>query len=145
MSYTREPFEPVLGAAAKRAISDKLPPDMAVGAVEFITGPLLDNPYRVGKELQEPLDGIYSARLMREWRILYEITTSRSPARYTSSTSDTVPMPTIGDSARADHGATIHRRAPTQNDSFRCGENLRVCAGRRHDHVSWAAGCRIWT
>lgn len=75
----RAPFEPVLGSAAKRAISDKLPPDVAVGAVEFIAGRLLDNPYRIGKELEEPLDGIYSARLMRDWRILYEIHDEREP------------------------------------------------------------------
>lgn len=79
MPFAQQPFEPVLGSAAKRAISDKLPPDVAVGAVEFITGPLLDNPYRVGKELQEPLDGIFSARLMREWRILYEIHDQQEP------------------------------------------------------------------
>ncbi|GLX06222.1 type II toxin-antitoxin system RelE/ParE family toxin [Microbispora sp. NBRC 16548] len=79
MSFPREPFEPVLGAAARRAISDKLPPDVAVGAVELITGPLLENPYRVGKELQAPLDGIFSARLMREWRILYEIHDQQGP------------------------------------------------------------------
>ncbi|MEV0620912.1 type II toxin-antitoxin system RelE/ParE family toxin [Nonomuraea sp. NPDC050404] len=78
-SSAQEPFEPVLGAAAKRAISDKLPPDVARGAVEFILGPLIGNPYRVGKQLQEPLDGIYSARLMREWRILYEIHDLQQP------------------------------------------------------------------
>lgn len=79
MSFPREPFEPILGAAARRAISDKLPSDVAAGAVEFITGPLLENPYRVGKELQAPLDGVFSARLMREWRILYEIHDQQEP------------------------------------------------------------------
>jgi mRNA-degrading endonuclease RelE of RelBE toxin-antitoxin system len=41
--------------------------------VEFITGPLLANPYRVGKPRGEELEGIFSARLAREWRVLYEI------------------------------------------------------------------------
>jgi mRNA-degrading endonuclease RelE of RelBE toxin-antitoxin system len=50
-----------------------LPPDVAAGAVEFITGPLMDNPYRLGKMLHPPLDGVWSARLMRDWRVLYEI------------------------------------------------------------------------
>ncbi|WP_406318648.1 type II toxin-antitoxin system RelE/ParE family toxin [Streptosporangium sp. NBC_01639] len=77
--YERPPFEPVLGAAARRAISDKLSPDVAAGAVEFITGALLANPYRVGKELNEPLAGIYSARLMRDRRILYEIHDEQEP------------------------------------------------------------------
>ncbi|GAA2872395.1 type II toxin-antitoxin system mRNA interferase RelE [Streptosporangium fragile] len=75
----RQPFEPVLGTAAKRAISDKLPLDVAAGAVDFITGPLLENPHRIGKELNEPLEGIYSARLMRDWRIPYEIHDQREP------------------------------------------------------------------
>jgi mRNA-degrading endonuclease RelE of RelBE toxin-antitoxin system len=58
---------------ARRAISDRLPPDVAAAAVEFITGPLLANPYRVGKRLGEELQGILSARLAREWRVLYEV------------------------------------------------------------------------
>jgi mRNA-degrading endonuclease RelE of RelBE toxin-antitoxin system len=58
---------------ARRAITEKLPPDVAVAAVEFITGPLLANPHRVGKRLGEELEGILSARLARDWRVLYEI------------------------------------------------------------------------
>jgi mRNA interferase RelE/StbE len=50
-----------------------LPHDVAVAAIEFITGPLLDNPRRVGRPLGEELSGIYSARLAREWRVLYEV------------------------------------------------------------------------
>jgi mRNA-degrading endonuclease RelE of RelBE toxin-antitoxin system len=44
---------------------------------EFITGPLLDDPRRVGKPLDAELAGIYSARLGREWRVLYEIDDSK--------------------------------------------------------------------
>lgn len=64
-----------LGTAgpARRAIADRLPPDVAAAAVEFITGPLLVNPRRVGKPLGEELQGIFSARLRRSWRVLYEI------------------------------------------------------------------------
>jgi mRNA-degrading endonuclease RelE of RelBE toxin-antitoxin system len=64
-----------LGTAppARRALANRLPPDVAVAASEFVTGPLLDNPRRVGKALHDTLTGIYSARLGREWRILYEI------------------------------------------------------------------------
>lgn len=64
-----------LGTAppARRAIADRLPVDVASAAVEFITGPLLANPQRVGKPLGEELQGIYSARLARDWRVRYEI------------------------------------------------------------------------
>ncbi|QIZ39472.1 type II toxin-antitoxin system RelE/ParE family toxin [Saccharopolyspora sp. ASAGF58] len=48
-----------------------------MAASEFILGPLADNPHRVGKPLDEPLDGFYSARVMREWRILYKIDDSQ--------------------------------------------------------------------
>lgn len=64
-----------LGTAppARRALSHRLPPEVAAAAAEFITGPLLDNPRRVGRPLGEELIGIYSARLGRDWRVLYEI------------------------------------------------------------------------
>ena len=59
--------------AARRALTERLPPDVAAAAVEFITGPLLNNPRRVGKPLGEELTGIYSARLARNWRVSYEV------------------------------------------------------------------------
>jgi mRNA interferase RelE/StbE len=42
-------------------------------ASEFINGPLADNPHRVGKELDRPFHGVYSARVMQEWWVLYVI------------------------------------------------------------------------
>ncbi|SOD70786.1 mRNA-degrading endonuclease RelE of RelBE toxin-antitoxin system [Jatrophihabitans sp. GAS493] len=66
-------FELGTAPPARRAISERLPPDIAAAAVEFITGPLLANPHRVGKALTEELTGVYSARLATNWRILYEI------------------------------------------------------------------------
>ena len=64
-----------LGTAppARRALAGRLPAEIAAAAAEFITGPLLDDPHRVGKPLGAELAGIYSARLGREWRVLYEI------------------------------------------------------------------------
>ncbi len=64
-----------LGTAppARRALADRLPPEVAATAVEVVTGPLLDDPRRIGKPLRDALTGIFSARLGREWRILYEI------------------------------------------------------------------------
>jgi mRNA interferase RelE/StbE len=64
-----------LGTAppARRALAELLPHDVAAAAIEFITGPLLANPRRMGRPLGEELSGIYSARLAREWRVLYEV------------------------------------------------------------------------
>ncbi len=45
---------------------------MAFAAYEFITGPLLDNPYRVGKRLRPPLEDRYSAR-RGTYRVIYRI------------------------------------------------------------------------
>jgi mRNA interferase RelE/StbE len=54
-------------------LADLLPDTVATAAIEFITGPLLENPRRVGKPLGEELSGIYGARLARDWRVLHEI------------------------------------------------------------------------
>jgi mRNA interferase RelE/StbE len=47
--------------------------DVAVAAVEFMTGPLLAAPYRVGKPRRGELAGFRSARLGSQWRILYRL------------------------------------------------------------------------
>ena len=64
-----------LGTAppARRALADRLSPDVAAAAAELIAGPQLTNPPRVGKPLGQELAGIDSARLGRSWRVLYEI------------------------------------------------------------------------
>jgi len=67
------PYELGTAPPARRALAERLPQEVAAAAVEFITGPLLANPQRVGKPLGEELAGIYSARLGRNWRVLYEI------------------------------------------------------------------------
>jgi mRNA-degrading endonuclease RelE of RelBE toxin-antitoxin system len=58
-------------------LTGRLPAEIAAAAAEFIMGPLLDDPRRVGKPLGAELAGIYSARLGREWRVLYEINESK--------------------------------------------------------------------
>lgn len=45
---------------------------MASAAYEFVVGPLLDNPHRVGKQLRLPLADRYSAR-RGTYRMLYRI------------------------------------------------------------------------
>lgn len=68
-----EPYELGLTRPARRAISELLPEDVAAAAAEFVTGPLLAAPYRVGKPLRDALTGSYSARLGTLWRVLYRI------------------------------------------------------------------------
>ncbi len=70
-------FEVDLTRAARRALAETLPLDVAVAVADFLTGALADNPHRVGKELDAPLLGVHSARVMREWRILYVIEDDR--------------------------------------------------------------------
>jgi mRNA interferase RelE/StbE len=51
----------------------RLPEGVATAALEFIVGPLLESPHRVGGELRWRYDGQRSARCGREHRIRYEI------------------------------------------------------------------------
>lgn len=71
------PYELGTAPPARRALAERLPADVAAAAVEFISGPLLADPRRVGKPLGEELSGIHSARLARNWRVLYEIDDAR--------------------------------------------------------------------
>ena len=70
------PYELGMTRPARRAISELLA-DVAAAAVEFITGPLLEAPYRVGKPLRDTLSGFRSARLGTQWRVLYRIGESK--------------------------------------------------------------------
>ena len=74
---TAEQYELGLARPAGRAISEALPEDVAAAAIEFITGPLLEAPYRVGKPLRDKLTGFHSARLGTQWRVLYRIDESK--------------------------------------------------------------------
>jgi len=58
---------------ARRAIAEGLPEDVAAAAVEFITGPLLHAPRRVGKSLRGELSGLHNARFATQWRVIYRI------------------------------------------------------------------------
>jgi mRNA interferase RelE/StbE len=72
-----EPYELGMTRPARRAISELLPEDVAAAAVEFITGPLLEAPYRVGRQLRGTLSGFYSGRVGTQWRVLYRIDESK--------------------------------------------------------------------
>ncbi len=51
----------------------RLPEKVATAAVEFIYGPVAENPRRVGKALRRELEGLHSAR-RGDFRIIYRIT-----------------------------------------------------------------------
>jgi mRNA interferase RelE/StbE len=68
-----DPYELGMARPARRALSELLPEDVAAAAVEFITGPLLSAPDRIGKPLRDELASFHSARLGTQWRILYRI------------------------------------------------------------------------
>ncbi len=59
-------------SSARRHLTEDLPESIATAAFEFITGPLLENPHRVGKPLRPPLADRHSAR-RGTYRILYRI------------------------------------------------------------------------
>lgn len=55
---------------AVRALAEQLPEKVATAAYEFITGPLLDDPRRVGKPLEPPMAPTWTVR-RGTYRILY--------------------------------------------------------------------------
>ena len=62
----------IIAPTARRQLTESLPEAVASAAYEFVVGPLLDNPYRVGKQLRPPLADRYSAR-RGTYRVLYRI------------------------------------------------------------------------
>jgi mRNA interferase RelE/StbE len=55
----------------RRAIS-RLPAKVAVAVLDFLVGPLVQNPHRVGKALRSDLGGLHAARV-GAYRVVYEI------------------------------------------------------------------------
>lgn len=51
---------------------DRVSPRVTPAIVEFIYGPLVDNPHRVGKPLRNEFEGLWSAH-RSDYRILYTI------------------------------------------------------------------------
>lgn len=58
--------------SVRRALTETLPEAVAAAAYEFVTGPLLSQPHRVGKRLLPPLDDRFSAR-RGTYRVIYRI------------------------------------------------------------------------
>ncbi len=66
----------VISPTTRRQLAEKLPETVAIAAHEFIVGPLLDNPHRVGKRLRAPLEDRHSAR-RGTYRVIYRIDDER--------------------------------------------------------------------
>ena len=69
---TRASYELVPTPPAVRAVRTGLPEGVAAAVIEFLTGVLVENPHRVGKQLRGDLAGIYAAR-RGTYRVLYRI------------------------------------------------------------------------
>jgi mRNA interferase RelE/StbE len=65
-----------LANSARRVLAEGpprgLPLAVATAVTEFLTGPLLDDPHRVGNPLTRELDGYHSAR-RGAYRVIYRI------------------------------------------------------------------------
>jgi len=73
---TAERYELVVAPTARRQLTEILPESVAFAAYDFIVGPLLDNPHRVGKQLRPPLADRHSAR-RGTYRVIYRIDDER--------------------------------------------------------------------
>ena len=74
MSGTR--YTLVIAPTARRQLAERLPEAVASAAYEFIVGPLLDNPQRVGKRLRPPMDDRHTAS-RGTYRVIYRIDEER--------------------------------------------------------------------
>jgi mRNA-degrading endonuclease RelE of RelBE toxin-antitoxin system len=67
-----DPYELRTASTVRRALSETLPESVTAAASEFITGPLLADPHRIGKRLLRPMDDRFSAR-RGTYRVIYRI------------------------------------------------------------------------
>ncbi|MGH8573836.1 MAG: type II toxin-antitoxin system RelE family toxin [Gammaproteobacteria bacterium] len=69
-------FEVRVQPAARRAMAERLPEAIAAAVLDFLDGPLADNPLRVGKPLVGPLAGCLGAR-RGTYRVVYRVDLDR--------------------------------------------------------------------
>ena len=72
MSAQQDRYSLRIAPTARRRLAEVLPEGVARAAHEFIVGPLLDSPHRVGKRLRPPLDDRHTAR-RGTYRVIYRI------------------------------------------------------------------------
>jgi mRNA interferase RelE/StbE len=69
---TSEPYTLRTTPTVRCALAETSPEAVAAAAYQFITGPLLEQPYRVGKQLLPSLDDRFSAR-RGTYHVIYRI------------------------------------------------------------------------
>ena len=72
MTEDQDSYVLAITPTARRQLTEHLPEAVAPAAYAFITGSLLDDPHRVGKQLRPPLDDRHSAR-RGTYRVIYRI------------------------------------------------------------------------
>lgn len=65
-------YQLLISPTARRQLNDHLPEAIALAAYEFVIGPLLEKPQRVGKRLPPPLHDRHSAR-RGTYRVIHRI------------------------------------------------------------------------
>lgn len=65
-------FRVVVTRTAARQLAEELPESAAAACVEFVFGPLAENPHRVGRALRAPFIGQWRAR-RGVYRVRYRI------------------------------------------------------------------------
>lgn len=80
---SKKDYKLQIARSTAKSLSDLLPEKIAHAVYEFITGPLLDNPQRVGKPLGPPLAPAYSAR-RGDYRVLYFIDVATHTVKVTA-------------------------------------------------------------
>jgi mRNA-degrading endonuclease RelE of RelBE toxin-antitoxin system len=70
-------FRVVVTRTAARQLAERLPESAATACVEFLFGPLAEDPHRVGAPLRAPFAGQWRAR-RGEYRVRYRIDKANS-------------------------------------------------------------------
>jgi mRNA interferase RelE/StbE len=68
---TDAPWELIVAPSVARTLT-RLPEKAAAAVVEFMLGPLAEDPHRVGHRLRRELEGLWAAR-RGPYRVVYEI------------------------------------------------------------------------
>ncbi len=75
MNAASQPYSVEWAGPAKRSIA-RLPERVGVAVIEFVYGPVAENPQRVGRPLRWELKGLHAAR-RGDYRIVYRIDDNR--------------------------------------------------------------------
>ena len=65
-------YRVLVARTAARQLAESLPEAVAAACVEFLYGPLAENPHRVGAPLRKPFEGHWRAR-RGQYRVRYTI------------------------------------------------------------------------